>query len=191
MTNTFRRKPGTPMPYTQAPHLLNPMRALVLSPEELVRRLDLKPDFTVLELGPGPGYFSPTVARALPQGKLVLVDVQREMLDMARKRLDRKGAKNVEYQQGAATALPAENNSFDVAFLVAVLGEVPDRVACLGEIHRVLRPYGLLSVTEFKLGDPDYIPQVELERSVGAAGFERCSCNSGLLQYTLGFRRLP
>lgn len=186
----FRREPGTPMPYTQALHLLNPMRALVLPPEELVRRLHLKPDFIVLELGPGPGYFSPAVARALPQGKLVLVDVQREMLDMARKRLDRKGAKNVEYRQGSATALPAGNNSFDVAFLVAVLGEVPDRAACLREIHRVLRPHGLLSVTEFKLGDPDYIPQAELERSVHAAGFERCSSNTGLLHYTLEFRRL-
>jgi hypothetical protein len=70
------------------------------------------------------------------------------------------------------------------------LGEVPDRAACLCEIRRVLRTNGLLSLTEFKLGDPDYIPRAELERSVGAAGFERCSWNGGLLQYTLGFRRL-
>ena len=42
-------------------------------------RLDLSPDFRVLALGPGPGYFSPTVARSVPEGKLVLVDVQQEM----------------------------------------------------------------------------------------------------------------
>lgn len=186
----LRRKPGTPMPYTQALLLLNPMRALALSPEELVRRLNLRPEFTVLELGPGPGYYSPAVARALPKGKLVLVDVQQEMLDMAKQRLDRRGAGNVQYRQGNATALPADDGAFDVVFLVAVLGEVPDRAACLGEIHRVLRRNGLLSVTEFKLGDPDYIPQAELERSVLAAGFERCSWHGSLLQYTVGFRRL-
>ena len=69
-------EPGTPMPHTHAAHLLNPLRALALSPRTLVRRLELKPDFAVLELGPGPGYFSPEVARAVPQGKLMLVDVQ-------------------------------------------------------------------------------------------------------------------
>lgn len=46
-----------PMPYAKARHLLNPLRSLILSPEKLVQRLDLSPDFRVLELGPGPGYF--------------------------------------------------------------------------------------------------------------------------------------
>ena len=67
---------------------------------------------------------------------------------MARKRLERKGITNVEYRQGDAVSLPAEDESFDVAFLVAVLGEVPDRGAALREIRRVLRPVGLLSITE-------------------------------------------
>jgi ubiquinone/menaquinone biosynthesis C-methylase UbiE len=177
------------MPHTQAAHLLNPLRGLLLSPGDLVRRLDLKPDFTVLELGPGPGYFSPAVARAVPRGKLVLVDVQQEMLDMARKRLDGHGVANVEYRRGDALSLPAESGSFDVAFLVAVLGEVPDRSACLREIHRVLRPDGLLSATEFRLGDPDFIPLPELESSVEAAGFRRSSRHGCLFHYTLGFRR--
>jgi ubiquinone/menaquinone biosynthesis C-methylase UbiE len=177
------------MPHTHAPHLLNPIRALVLSPGALVRRLSLKPDFTVLELGPGPGYFSPAVARAVPQGKLVLVDVQREMLDMAKKRLDGQGLANVEYRLGDALSLPAEDGSFDVAFLVAVLGEVPDRARSLKELHRVLRPDGLLSVTEMGVFDPDAIPLAELQFSVEAAGFRRCSRHGRLLHYSLGFRR--
>jgi len=190
MAATLKREPGTPMPYTHAPHLLNPIRGLVLSPGGLVRRLGLKPDFTVLELGPGPGYFSPAVARALPAGKLVLVDVQQEMLDMAKKRLDAMGIRNVEYHRGDATALPAQPESFHVVFLVAVLGEVPDRHACLREIHRVLRPGGLLSVTEFRLGDPDVIPLHELQSSVQAAGFQQCSRHGRLFHYTLAFRKV-
>ena len=189
MANPRTREPGTPMPHTQARHLLNPLRGLVLSQGGLVRCLELKPDDTVLELGPGPGYFSPAVARAVPRGKLVLVDVQQEMLDMAKQRLDGQGVANVEYRRADAGSLPAESGSFDVVFLVAVLGEVPDRGACLREIHRVLRPDGLLSVTEFRLGDPDSIPLPELERSVGAAGFRRSSRHGRLLHYTLGFRR--
>jgi ubiquinone/menaquinone biosynthesis C-methylase UbiE len=178
------------MPAVEAHHLLNPIRGLALSPGSLVRCLGLKPDFTVLELGPGPGYFSPAVARALPKGKLVLVDVQQEMLDMARKRLEGKGIGNVEYRRGDAIALPAENESFDVVFLAAVLGEVPDRAACLREIHRVLRPGGLLSVTEYTLGDPHVVPFHELQSSVQAAGFQYCSRHGRLFHYTLGFRKL-
>ena len=92
-----RKHEPRPMPCTKARHLLNPLRSLILSPEKLVQRLQLRPDFRVLELGPGPGYFSPAVARSIPKGKLVLVDIQQEMLDMARERLESKGLENVEY----------------------------------------------------------------------------------------------
>jgi ubiquinone/menaquinone biosynthesis C-methylase UbiE len=178
-----------PMPHTEAHHLLNPVRGLILSPKGLVKRLELQPDSTVLELGPGPGYFSAEVARAVPEGKLVLVDVQQEMLDMARKRLDGMGIGNVEYRRADATSLPAESGSFDVAFLVAVLGEVRDRGACLREIRRALRPDGLLSITEFKMGDPDFIPLPELLESVQSSGFRRCAQHGILFHYTVDFRK--
>lgn len=178
-----------PMPHTEAHHLLNPLRGLILSPRALVRRLKLRPDSTVLELGPGPGYFSPEVARAVPEGKLVLVDVQREMLDMARERLEARGIGNVEYRRADAGSLPAEPESFDAVFLVAVLGEVPDRSACLREIHRVLRPEGLLSITEFKIGDPDFIPLPELLASVRSAGFRCCARQGILFHYTVSCRK--
>ncbi len=189
MTDPNRRRPGTPMPLEHAPHLLHPIRGLALSPRALVRRLQLAPDATVLELGPGPGYFSPALARAVPRGRLILVDVQQEMLDMARERLAARGLENVEYHLAGADALPLESESVDVAFLSAVLGEVPDRGACLAELHRVLRPDGLLSITEFKVSDPDYIPLRELQASVESAGFRRCSRHGFLLHYTLGFRK--
>jgi len=177
------------MPHTHAPHLLNPLRALVLSPGALVRRLELKPDFAVLELGPGPGYFSPAVAKAVPHGKLVLVDVQQEMLDMAKKRLDAYGVANVEYRTGDALSLPVDDASFDVAFLVAVLGEVPDRTRSLKELHRVLKPGGLLSVTEMRIFDPDAIARRDLQATVEALGFQRWSTHGLLLHYTLGLRK--
>lgn len=184
-----RKHEPQPMPYTEAHHLLNPLRKLVLSPKKLVSRLDLKPDSRVLELGPGPGYFSPEVAQSLPLGNLTLVDVQQEMLDMARERLESMGISNVEYRKGDATSLPVETESFDVVFLVAVLGEVPNRGACLREIRRVLFQNGLLSITEMKLGDPHRIPRVELRESVQAVGFRSCAEFGNLLHYTINFRK--
>jgi uncharacterized protein len=180
---------GQPMPHTEASHLLNPLRSLILSPKGLTRRMDLKPDSHVLELGPGPGYFSVEVARSIPKGKLVLVDVQQEMLDMARERLSAKGIVNVEYYRGDATSLPVDSKSFDVVFLVAVLGEVPDRNGALREINRVLRPDGLLSLTELKLGDPDFISMAEMLRSVQAAGFQCSKQYEGRFCYTVNFTK--
>lgn len=176
-----------PMPHTKARHLLNPLRNLILSPKSLVKRLDLGPNFRVLELGPGPGYFSPEVARSLPDGRLALVDVQEEMLVMAKERLEGKGFANVEYYKADAVSLPLESESFDVVFLVAVLGELPDRSSCLQEIRRVLRPEGMLSITEMKLGDPDFIPMAELLESVQAAGFSRLAQYVTRFSYTVNF----
>ena len=183
-------KNGThgPMPYTEARHLLNPLRTLIQSPKKLIKLLDLKPDSTVLELGPGAGYFSPELARAVPEGKLVLVDVQQEMLDMARERLQGGGFENVEYYRGDAASLPVESKSFDAVFLSMVLGEVPNREACLKEIRRVLRPDGLLSVTEM-MDDPDFIPMPEMLRSIEAAGFELSAKHGGRFYYTVNARR--
>ncbi len=175
------------MPHTKARHLLNPLRNLILSPKSLVKRLDLGPNFRVLELGPGPGYFSPEVARSLPDGRLALVDVQEEMLEMAKERLEGKGFANVEYYKADAVSLPLESESFDVVFLVAVLGELPDRSSCLQEIRRVLRPEGMLSITEMKLGDPDFIPMAELLESVQAAGFSRLAQYVTRFSYTVNF----
>ena len=69
--------------------LLLPFRALILSPRKLVSRLHLTDRSRVLELGPGPGYFSVSVARSIPCGHLYPVDFQSEMLDKARRRLRR------------------------------------------------------------------------------------------------------
>lgn len=179
-----------PMPYTKANHLLNPLRSLILSPKRLVSRLSLRPNSRVLELGPGPGYFSPEVAKTIPEGKLVLVDVQQEMLDMAKERLEKKGIGNVEYLKGDATSLPVESETIDVAFLVAVLGEVPDRNACLKEIHRVLKKNGLVSITEFKLGDPHFISKNEMKRMLQSSGFRISTQYGRIFHYTINFVKL-
>jgi ubiquinone/menaquinone biosynthesis C-methylase UbiE len=176
------------MPYTEAAHLLHPLRGLILSPKRLVKYLGLRPDFTVLELGPGPGYFSVEVARSLPQGRLILVDVQPEMLEMARERLSSTGFTNVEYFAGDAVSLPLESDSVDVAFLVAVLGEVPEPLAALHEVMRVLRPGGLLSLTEHSIGDPHSLSQSELVRMAEGAGFQLTGSHGRWLSQTVDFR---
>jgi CAAX protease family protein len=158
-------------PHQLAFLLLFPMRRILLSPGKLVRHLHLTPASRVLELGPGPGFFSVDVARSVPAGRLELVDIQREMLQKARRRLGRAGVRNVGYTQANAVMLPFEPGVFDVAFLVAVLGEVPDPKACLLSIARVLRAGGRLSVTELA-GDPDALDETTLRNLMHGTSLE-------------------
>lgn len=158
-------------PHQLAFALLFPGRGLVLSPRALADRLELRPDDRVLELGPGPGYFSPEVARRLPRGRLELFDLQVEMLRKADRRLRRAGLANFGLTRGSGERLPYQEAVFDVVFLVAVLGEVPDPPACLASVARVVRAGGRVLVAELP-GDPDAIPRDELRRLGEAAGLE-------------------
>jgi len=127
------------------------------------------------------------VAARVPRGSLVLLDLQREMLGKARRRIQRAGASNVGYVQGSATELPFADASFDVVVLVAVLGEVSDAAACVASIQRVLRPGGLLSVTEVP-GDPDALPAEEVQALVGTRGYVAAGVTTDRAGTTTRFR---
>jgi ubiquinone/menaquinone biosynthesis C-methylase UbiE len=177
-------------PHELAFLLLMPGRGFILSPARLVERLHLEPAARVLEIGPGPGYFSLAVAGSLPRGMLCLFDLQREMLVKATARLRRAGAGRTCFVQGNATVLPFGAGVFDVVFLVAVLGEVPDPAACVAAAARVLCPGGLLSITELP-GDPDALTRSEVTVLATAAGFEASEILPLRGGFTANFRKPP
>jgi ubiquinone/menaquinone biosynthesis C-methylase UbiE len=157
---------GEVYPASAARMLLNPLRRLLqFSPTQLADRLELRGDERVLDLGCGPGYYAPEVARRLGAGRLVLFDLQAEMLGRARQRVARKAGQRPDPLAGAvrgdATGLPFPTGAFDVVVLVTVLGEVPDLDDALGEASRVLSSGGLLSVSETST-DPDFIAHDDL-----------------------------
>lgn len=126
----------------------------------------------VLEVGPGDGRMAVRVANWIgPAGTLDVFDVQPRMLELTMRRARRKGLANLRPAQGQAGAeLPYPDATFDAAYLITVLGEIPDRDAALRQLRRVLRPGGRLVVGEFFL-DPDFTPRRELRRRAEAVGF--------------------
>ena len=147
----------------------NPLRRLVIGPRQFANRLPLTPSSRVLEIGPGSGYFSVELARAVSAGQLVLLDLQPEMLDKARRKL--RAFSNVGYAASdAARSIPYPDGHFDVITMVAVLGEIPDREGCLREVSRVLQSGGVLAIHEH-IPDPDRIPLPELRALLEQAGF--------------------
>lgn len=156
----------------QMAFLLNiPLRRLIISPEELADRLHLSQNSKVLEIGPGAGYFSVEVAKRIPHGQLALLDIQPEMLEKVKKRMDQAGIRHVVYVQGDAAKLPFSSGHFDVVFLVTVIGEVADKGGCIREIYRVLRPGGLLSITE-QASDTEMMSVEELRSLAEHLGFQ-------------------
>ena len=184
--NSFSGKGVFPPKYAFT--LLIPFRNILLSPRKLIQRLDLKESHNVLEIGPGPGYFSAHVAMKLNHGKLVLLDIQQEMLDMAKKRLCKRGINNAEYQLTDGLSLDLESNFFDRIFMVTVMGEIENKEHYLKEINRILKQDGILSISELA-GDPDKISIEDLKSLVCSYGFEVSHIFGGKLNFTVNFKK--
>jgi ubiquinone/menaquinone biosynthesis C-methylase UbiE len=178
---------GEPCPYALAWLVDNPPRRWYM--RDLMDRVDVRPGERVLELGPGPGAFTLKAAgRTGPQGSLVAVDIQPRMIEAVEKKVREAGLTNVETHVASAYELPLEDGSVDRAFLVTVLPEIPDRQRALAELWRVLKPGGVLSVTEEFL-DPDYPLARTVISWAEAAGFELTERRGNWFTYTLNFQR--
>jgi ubiquinone/menaquinone biosynthesis C-methylase UbiE len=162
------------------------MRRIVQPPRDTIRALQLRPQDRVIEIGSGRGYFSPDLAAAVARGRLVLVDLQPELLQFARSRL--VAAPHVMIVGSDAQFLPLQAATFDVAFLATVLGEVPDSKQCLQEVHRILCPGGVLAVAETRR-DADFISLDTLRELIQSRGFSRLSRSGNRWQYVARFSR--
>jgi len=176
-------------PFKYAFTLLIPLRNLIFSPKTLMARLDLADDQQVLEIGPGPGYFSLHVAKTLKNGRLVLLDIQQEMLDYSQKRLEKRKICNVEYRQCDGTRFELESDRFDRIFMVTVIGEIENKSDYLNEIHRTLKDCGMLSITELA-GDPDKMSSEELQALVCSHGFTLSKVFGNKRNFTLNFTKV-
>jgi SAM-dependent methyltransferase len=165
----------------------NPVRRYYMRP--VLDRVGIRPGERVLELGPGPGIFTMEAARRVgPEGRLVAVDIQPEMIAQVEKRVREAGLANVETHVSDAYHLLLDDESVDRAFLVTVLPEIPDQTRALTELCRVIKPGGLLSITE-EFTDPDYPFAFETIRRVETAGFSLEQRFGNFWVYTLNFRR--
>jgi SAM-dependent methyltransferase len=76
---------------------------------------------------------------------------------------------NLTSTQGDARELPYADGTFDAAFLVAVLGEIPDQQQALGELARVIKPGGRHIVGEL-FGDPHWVSPGRLRERAERTG---------------------
>jgi len=156
-------------PYPYAMRRVLDMPLPVLTRRRLDGLLGVQPGEQVLEIGPGTGLQTLHVARQLgTSGRLTAVDVQAEMLRHVRDRAARCRIGRVTVVRADARALPFRDATFDAAYAVTVLGEVPAPLSALIELRRVLRPGGRLVIGEF--ADRHYLPPGHVTRLANLAG---------------------
>jgi len=111
--------------------------------EVMVKRLNIKPGSTVLDVGSGTGVLIPFLLRRIGgEGRLVALDVAEEML----KRAQAKGYKDVAYLHADVTSIPVGDEVFDVVVCYSSFPHFRDKLRALAEINRVTKGGGRLLI---------------------------------------------
>ncbi len=108
----------------------------------------LTPGMRLLDAGCGPGSITIGLAAAVAPGEAVGIDMSVDVIADARALAESRGATGLRYEQADVCALPFEDATFDAAFMHAVLQHLPDPLAALREVRRVLRPGGIIGVAD-------------------------------------------
>jgi phosphatidylethanolamine/phosphatidyl-N-methylethanolamine N-methyltransferase len=108
-----------------------------------VRQLGLEPNDVTLEVGIGTGLNLPLYP---PTARLIGIDLSQEMLDKAVERVQTLAMPNVTLKVMDATALDFGDNEFDKALATYTISAVPDPVAVLREMRRVVKPGGVIVI---------------------------------------------
>jgi ubiquinone/menaquinone biosynthesis C-methylase UbiE len=154
--------------------LLIPFRRFFQHPEKILTPF-VREGMTVLEVGPGMGYFTLPLARLVgASGNVICVDVQEKMLSVLSKRARRVGVeKRISLVRADEDSLRTEafEGKADFAMVFAVAHEVPDQGRMFEQIWQTLRPGASLLFCE----PTGHVTQEEFRRSIDLArskGFE-------------------
>ncbi len=148
------------------------------APTKAIALLELAPDAVIADIGAGSGYYSFRIARLLPKGEVVAVDIQPEMLAFLEKESARLGVRNVRPHLGAVDDVKLPPASLDAALMVDAYHEFDHPAEMLASLRSALKSRGRIYLLEFRAED-DSVPikphhkmtEAQARKEFAAAGF--------------------
>ena len=144
-----------------------------------VSKMPLTKESRVADIGAGTGYYSFMIAAKVPAGKVYSVEIQDELIDMLKQRINEKGVRNIEVVKGSVKDCNLPANSIDMAVMVDVYHELSYPVEVLGKIRNSLAKDGKLVLLEYKGEDPAVaikehhkMTVAQVQKEMKANGFE-------------------
>lgn len=143
------------MSYHGAPWLVRANREDEEHPSEVLKHLGLKSGMVVCDLGCGNGFYSLLMApHVAPDGKVLAVDIQQEMLHLLELRCQSEGIKNIEPVLGSIVDPHLPDGTVDLVLLVDVYHEFSHPQQMLAALRKSLAPDGLVALLEYREEDP-------------------------------------
>lgn len=120
----------------------------------LIEALPLSADSVVADIGAGTGYFSFPIAQRVPNGRVLAVDIQPQMLEIVTKRSENDGVGNVETVLGSEIDPRLPDAAVDVILLVDAYHEFSYPAEMGQAMADALKPGGVLVLIEYRGEDP-------------------------------------
>ena len=173
-----------------------PDRAAWQKPDQIMDALGIADGAHVADIGAGAGWFTTRLARRVgPQGVVYAQDIQPQMLQAIRRRVQREGLQNVRTVKGEGSSPNLPPHVLDAVLVVDAYPEVKveDRVTFLRNLALGLKPNGRIGIVNYKLGgggpgpdDPTQrVPRASVERDAAAAGLQVKAIGNLPYQYLL------
>ena len=124
------------------------------APSKAIAMLDLAPDSIIADIGAGSGYYSFRLAGLIPNGKIIAVDIQQEMLDYLKDEAARRNIGNVEPHLGTIDSIKVDPDTLDAVLMVDAYHEFSHPVEMLQSIRSALKPGGRIYLLEYRGEDP-------------------------------------
>lgn len=142
------------MGHQAADWLNRPGRIQEEQPDQVVANMGLQPDHVVADIGAGSGYFSFRIAKLVPEGKVLAVDIQPEMLALIEHQKNINKVTNIEGVLGQIDDPNLPPNSIDAAIMVDAYHEFSHPFEMINGIYEALKPGGRIFLLEYRGEDP-------------------------------------
>jgi len=196
------REPAPVMSYHGAQWLERPTREEEERPDDVIAYMDLKPGMTVVDLGCGSGYYARRMApKLLPEGRVLGVDIQPEMLDIMMQLCEKNDIANVVPVLGDVKDPKLPQGGVDWIIMADVYHEFQYPEEMLAKMLASLKPDGKICLLEYRAEKfrqashikPEHRMSVaDVLKEWNAAGFELIDLQEFLpSQHMFIFHRRP